>query len=149
MNPFIVDYKTRHDCWKQVRNLISQSDNIQDKISLALNFWKQAPEQSLRLNWDDCSSWPGPWELLHENEYCVSCHSLGIAYTLMLADSSTFPDVQLKLLWHKEQSAQRMVAHTHDYYLNWGHVDKTHESQLQNVITQNTWRWCNKKWIHT
>jgi hypothetical protein len=29
-------------------------------------------------------SWPGPWELLNDNEYCYLARGLGMIYTLLL-----------------------------------------------------------------
>jgi len=149
MNPFISDYKTRLHQWKQLRDQIKQTPDPDVKIDTCLAFWKQAPEEHVRIDWDNCQDWPGAWDLLHINAYCTSCHSLGIAYTLMLADSETFPNVQLKLLWDKPHSVQRIVAETHGYCLNWGYVDKTALHLLNHVLVQNTWEWHHKQWIST
>lgn len=149
MNPFLSDYKTRLKHWKLLREQIFLETDLDAKIDLCLKFWRQAPEESVRINWDDATDWPGAWDLLNDNSYCPSCHSLGIAYTLMLADPDTFPNVQLKLIWDIQNSVQRIVAHTHTYYLNWGYVDKTHADRLKHVIIQNTWEWHNKQWQAT
>lgn len=149
MNPFISDYKTRLQLWKQTREDILQAATLDQKIDLCLEFWQQAPEEPVRINWDDSTYWPGAWELIYENSYCVSCHSLGIAYTLMLADPDSFPNVQLKLIWDNVHHVQRIVAHTHGYFLNWSHVDKVSDAQLKHVIVQDTWEWRNKQWYST
>jgi hypothetical protein len=149
MNPFMADYKTRQHAWKQVRDHIQQATDLHHKLDITLKFWSQAPEESVRINWDDCASWPDPWELMHENAYCVSCHSLGIAYTLQLADPVTFNDVSLRLLWDKPNARQRIVVHTHDHYLNWYHVDKLPVHQLKTAITQNVWHWQHRQWHST
>jgi len=149
MNPFLADYKTRLKQWRTLRVQIKQTSDVDAKIDICLEFWKQAPEERVRINWDDSATWPGPWELLHDNAYCVSCQSMGIAYTLMLADPDTFPNVTLKLIWDRQNSIQRIVAHTHSYLLNWGYIDKTHVDTLKHVIVQNTWEWHNKQWQAT
>jgi hypothetical protein len=149
MNPFIADYKTRLKQWKMLREQIQQESDLDAKIDLCLQFWQQAPEENMRINWDDASEWPGAWDLLSDNTYCTSSHSLGIAYTLMLADSHTFPNVKLELIWDTRHSVQRIVAKTHGYYLNWGHVDKTAQHLLQHMIIQDAWEWHNKQWIST
>lgn len=149
MNPFLADYKTRLQYWRELRGQIHAAPDLDAKIDTCLEFWKQAPEEHVRINWDDSATWPGAWDLLHDNAYCASCQSMGIAYTLMLADPDTFPNVQLRLIWDKPHSVQRIVAHTHAYYLNWGYVDKTHVNTLKHVIVQNTWEWHNKQWQTT
>jgi hypothetical protein len=149
MNPFIADYATRLQAWKATRERIHCTPEVQDKITCALDFWRQAPEEHVRINWDDCTSWPAAWDLIHDNAYCAGCVSLGIAYTLQLADPDTFDHVTLKLLWDKAQSRQRIVVHTHDSYLNWGYVDNTPTSQVKTVLIQNTWEWRHKQWQST
>jgi hypothetical protein len=145
-NPFLTDTKHRITSWKNLREQIQQAEHVDHKLDLTLSWWKQAPLQNRVLDWDHAHTWPDPWQLLHDNEYCASAHSLGVAHTLMLADPITFPNVQLKLLWDKPNSLQRIVAHTHTYYLNWGHVDKTPQDVLQHVWIQNIWEYHNKQW---
>lgn len=149
MNPFISDYPTRSQAWKQVRDQVAHTGVITDKLDTCLKFWRQAPEEHVRINWDDASTWPGAWELIHDNAYCASSVSLGIAYTLLLADAVTFNDVTLRLLWDKPNHMQRVVVHTQGWYLNWGYVDRQPESQLKHVLTQDTWCWQQKQWQST
>jgi hypothetical protein len=148
-NPFMMDPKQRLASWKQIREQISQTPVVDDKIDIALAWWKNSPLQNRVMDWDNSQTWPAPWDLIYQNEYCTSAHSLGLAYTLLLADAHTFSDLQLMLIWDKLQCIQKIVVATHGYHLNVGFVDKTHVSQLKTVVIQNTWEWHHKQWIST
>ena len=148
-NQFIMDAKYRLASWKQTRDQIQQAPGVDDKIDIALAWWKHAPLQNRVLDWDAHTTWPAPWDLIHQNEYCTSAHSLGIAYTLMLADPGTFADLQLVLAWDRTQAIQKIAVLTQGYYLNLGFVDKTPVNTVKSIINQNTWVWVNRQWQST
>lgn len=146
MNPFLCDFPTRMQAWKQCRQHMQSESDWLHKVDQCLQFWKQAPEQKTLLNWDNCAEWPDPWQLLYDNQYCASMHSLGVAYSLMLADPTTFHDLQLHLIWSKSHSLQRVVVHTHDVYLNVHWFDKLNVNNLNDCVVQDSWKWVDKKW---
>ena len=148
-NPFILSAEQRLACWKHMREQISLNPDVHEKIDLALTWWKIAPLQNRVLDWDQPQTWPTPWHMIYQNEYCTSAHSLGIAHTLLLADPEIFSNLRLQLIWDQAASIQKIVVHTHGYYLNWGHVDKTAQHLLQHMIIQDAWEWHNKQWMST
>lgn len=145
INPFLLDPKSRQRAWQQVRQQIKECHSSEQQIDLALNFWKQASLENHVLDWDHCEHWPGPWELIFNNSYCTSSHSLGVAYTLLLSDSQ-YSDIQLRLIQDREHHVQKIVAVWKDWVLNHAHVDKKPISRLQNCYTQATWTWDGKRW---
>jgi len=145
-SPFLLGASQRLACWKQLRQNIQQAHHVDEKIGMALSWWQHAPLENGVIDWDNHAAWPDPWSLIHNNTYCTSAHSLGLAYTLMLADPDTFSHVQLVLIWEPDSAIQKIVVHTHDHYLNLGFVDKTPISQVKNAIKQHTWIWINKNW---
>jgi hypothetical protein len=147
MNPFIQDYATRLAAWKNCRMDINSAPSTQDKIDVCLKFWRLAPVQNPLLNWDNSESWPTAWELLNDNNYCSSSHSLGIALTLVWADPDLFKNVHLDLITDRSYSIQKIVVNWETWYLNHGHVDKIAKNTLQNVHTHERWKWAHKKWI--
>lgn len=148
-NPFMMDAKHRMAIWKQLREQIAQTPDVDEKIHITLTWWRNSPLQNRVLDWDNSETWPAPWDLLYQNEYCTSAHSLGIAYTLLLADAHTFSDLKLMLIWDKLECIQKIVVTTHNCYLNVGFVDKMPVNQLKKAVIQNTWEWHNKQWIST
>ena len=146
MNPFLSDYNHRLQAWKQARSQIQQVESVTHKMDIALKFWQQAPEDPIRLDWDACDTWPDPWRLLHDNQYCADLHSVGVAYTLLLAAPNQFTDLRLHLIWSKKDHVQRVVVHTQGYCLNWGWLDRQDLNTLQNMSIQDSWHWTNNEW---
>ena len=51
-------------------------------------WWQKAPLMSHYLHPHEMGIWPGPWDLLVENSYCVIARGLGMIYTLLLTGIS-------------------------------------------------------------
>jgi len=80
---FNKPYEERLNLWRQFRNkLETAEDPIQDTI----DFYSGAPSVTLNADPWDQSTWPDPWELLKDNEYCQFTRVLGICYSLQLTD---------------------------------------------------------------
>lgn len=76
-------YEERVVEWQEFRNKIEVSSNpIQD----AINFYNLAPSVSIHTDPWDNATWPSPWELVNENQYCGFCKLLGICYSLQLTE---------------------------------------------------------------
>jgi len=80
---FNKDYETRVSLWRQFREDLELSKTpLQDVV----NFYETAPTVSIHTDpWDD-TTWPDPWELVYENQYCGFCKLLGICYSLQLTE---------------------------------------------------------------
>ena len=76
-------FETRTKQWRDFRQSLEQE---QDPIQATIDWYNQAPEVSIHTDPYDRSTWPNPWELVKENQYCEFCKLLGIAYTLQLTD---------------------------------------------------------------
>jgi hypothetical protein len=80
---FNKSYEERLALWPQFRATL---ETCEDPIQKAIDFYKDSPMVSLNADPWDQSTWPDPWELLKENEYCVFTRVLGIGYSLQLTD---------------------------------------------------------------
>lgn len=146
MNPFLLSKSQRVAEWKILRSEIASQPLIDTKIDLCLSFWRQASFENRILDWDHSDTWPNPWELIYNNRYCTSSHSLGIAYTLLLADPQTFADFQLRLINDRDNSIEKIVCDTQGYLLNHGFVDRVSKHSLKAIYTQARWKWIDRKW---
>ena len=83
MNVFLLDYYTRLRLWHELRNNLQGSDlgYICTEVD---SFWQWCPLSNHYLHPDDIETWPGPWELLNDNEFCYYARALGMIYTLLL-----------------------------------------------------------------
>lgn len=83
MNVFLQDFFTRLRSWHELRNNLQGSDlgYICTEVD---SFWQWCPLSNHYLHPDDIETWPGPWELLNDNEFCYYARALGMIYTLLL-----------------------------------------------------------------
>jgi hypothetical protein len=83
MNTFQTSYENRLQSWYNLRNQIKNYDLGQQCIEID-KWWQKAPLINHYLHPVDLPNWPGPWELLVENTYCILARGLGMCYTLTL-----------------------------------------------------------------
>ena len=57
-----------------------------DPIQAVIDRYNDAPTVSINADPWDSNSWPSPWELILQNEYCEYCKILGMCYTLQLLE---------------------------------------------------------------
>jgi hypothetical protein len=83
MNVFQLNYDARLRSWYDLRADI-EGTLIQNKVVEIDNWWQKAPLVNHYLHPHDSLNWPGPWDLLVENNYCTVARALGMCYTLLL-----------------------------------------------------------------
>ena len=82
-NVFQLNYEARLKSWYDLRKSLEDSDI--KTICLEIDkWWQRAPLVNHYLHQSDIDNWPGPWELLVENNYCQLARGLGMVYTLQL-----------------------------------------------------------------
>jgi hypothetical protein len=115
--------------WRLLRADISELD-ISDACNTVNTLWSKAPLSTGRLlDPEDPSSWPTPWELLAENEFCDLSKALGITYTLYLS-SHNYSDLELCIYSDGEEYRHIVLVDAGDYVLNFEPfkvVNITHE----------------------
>lgn len=62
-----------------------------DRIRLVVNYFAQAPYGSRTLDYYSPTTWPSPWEILHNESYCKSSLSLLMYYTLNMSEEFSDP----------------------------------------------------------
>jgi hypothetical protein len=83
MNVFQLNYDTRLQHWHNLRQTLQNADTLTKCVEID-SWWQSAPLVSHYLHPHEMESWPGPWELLNDNEYCHLARGLGMIYTLLL-----------------------------------------------------------------
>ena len=80
---FDKTYEERLSLWSQFRDTLETSKApFQDVI----DFYNQTPLVSLNTDPWNPETWPTPWELLKENQYCAFCRVLGYCFSLQLTE---------------------------------------------------------------
>lgn len=76
-------FEDRLSCWKKLRNAV---ENSHAPCDLAIEFWENIPLSRRNLDPYDQDTWPDPWEMIEENEYCDFTKLLAVAYTLVFTE---------------------------------------------------------------
>lgn len=75
--------QTRQLAWYQLRQTLETSE---DPFSDVAKFFLRLPRVKFYTDPYDSSTWPTPWELIDENEYCEFNLILGMCYTIQLTE---------------------------------------------------------------
>jgi len=75
--------QTRQKAWYQLRQTLETSE---DPFSDVAKFFLRLPRVKFYTDPYDSSTWPTPWELIDENEYCEFNLILGMCYTIQLTE---------------------------------------------------------------
>jgi hypothetical protein len=84
INVFQLNYDARLISWCDLRKSIENAD-VATKCVEIDKWWQHAPLVSHYLHPNDKQSWPNPWEMLVDNQYCSITRGLGMIYTLLLS----------------------------------------------------------------
>ena len=98
--------------------LREQCQNLQVEPALTQinDWWFGAPWRPYYLHWDDQPTWPDPWQLLSDNEYCEVARGLGILYTITLLDRADMAPAHLVL---NDSGRNLVLVAKEKYILNW------------------------------
>lgn len=98
---FTKNYEQQLLSWKKFRDTLEVSDNPFKDV---VDFYKQAPKVSFCCDPWNQSSFPGPWQLLQENEYCDFGIVLGMCYSLQLTDRFSGSDFEIHISTNREKA---------------------------------------------
>ena len=85
-------YEDRLASWSDFRNRLETCGN---PIQEAINYYDSAPRVSIHTDPWDNKTWPTPWELVAENQYCNFCIILGVCYSLQLTKRFTGQEFEI------------------------------------------------------
>jgi hypothetical protein len=83
MNIFLLDFYSRLKAWHQLKEDLKDAD-IESTCVEVDRFWQQVPLRARYLHVDEIDTWPDPWNLLYDNDFCLYGRALGMIYTLLL-----------------------------------------------------------------
>ena len=82
-NVFQLNYDSRLRSWYDLRQTLQNADTKTKCLEID-KWWQHAPLVTHYLHPHEIETWPGPWELINDNEYCNLARGLGMIYTLLL-----------------------------------------------------------------
>lgn len=83
MEIWFTDKQTRLAAWREWREQLSTLPN-QEQIQQIAHWWKFVPMINKAVDQWREETWPTPWELVGQGEFCVNAQGLGIFYTMVL-----------------------------------------------------------------
>lgn len=101
INVFQLSYEDRLRDWRDLRGLVQDKD-LKTKCIEIDRWWQRAPLVNHYLHLTDTKSWPDPWQLLADNNYCIVARALGICYTLLLVGIENIQLVEAKNNYNEE-----------------------------------------------
>lgn len=121
-----VTFEERLQQWCQLREVIHDK-NLEIQLMEINNWWFRAPMVNRSLRWDNCVSWPDPWDLLAQDGWCDLARALGIMYTVMLVT----PEVDVSMAMVGDDNL--VLVQQGKYILNWcpGEVLNNHSADIK------------------
>jgi len=136
---FEKKFEERLVLWRQFRETLEFSE---DPIQDAIDFYSCVPLMNIAADPYTPSTWPDPWELLEENNYCPFVKILAICYTLQLTDCFSKQNFEIHILHDNENSqthyvlfvGDRVVGYTGDTHVHRSEIPKNSHSELQHSM---------------
>lgn len=95
INVFLIEYELRLKAWHELRSQLKDLPLSTQCVEID-KFWQRCPLVNHYLHPDFTNEWPGPWELVVENNYCLYARGLGMIYTLLLLGIDDIDFVEAK-----------------------------------------------------
>ena len=131
---FQLNFEDRLTTWRSFRESLEMSkDPIQDTI----DFYNNAPLVTIATDPYTPSTWPDPWELLEENNYCSFVKILAICYTLQLTDVLSQASYKIHITHDRENSSTYYLLYVDDRVVGFNGDLHVHQDELpENLISQ-------------
>ena len=128
---FEKKYEERLVIWRDFRTTLETTkDPIQDTI----DFYNQAPLCLIAADPYTPSTWPDPWELLEENNYCSFVKILAICYTLQLTDVLSQASYEIHITRDNENSETYYLLYVDDIVIGFNGDTHVHRSKLPTTL---------------
>ena len=83
MNPFILPKPQLLQEWKNLRNSLSEKEEM-TQLTEVMKFWSLAPTSRIAYDPEALDTYPTPWEMMSENDWCDNSLAVGMEFTLRL-----------------------------------------------------------------
>jgi hypothetical protein len=124
---FELTYEQRLASWRNLRDCV---ETAQDPIQEVIDFYSKAPLHTIAADPYTPSTWPDPWELLEENNYCAFVKILAICYTLQLTDVLSQASYMIHIVQDKKKSATHYLLHINNRVVGFKEDTHVHAEEL-------------------
>ena len=120
MNPFLSFRRLpRVYEWRKLRDKIVSVSEKEQLIEV-IDFWSKMPITANEIiSWDAPESWPSPWAMILQNDYCHGSRAYLIEQTLFLSDETRWHPsrFEIQLVQDKTNTFLGMVLIIDEKYL--------------------------------
>jgi hypothetical protein len=113
---FNKSYEERLAAWRNFRETLDEST---DPFNDVILFYSKTPQVALHADPYDKTTWPDPWQLLLENQYCVFCRVLGMCYSLQLTERFKGSSFEIHIGIDRKQSETHYLLFVDDHVLGY------------------------------
>jgi len=124
---FQLTYEQRLASWRYLRDCV---ETVEDPIQEVIDFYSKAPLHTIAADPYTPSTWPDPWELLEENNYCAFVKILAICYTLQLTDVLSQASYMIHIVQDKKNSATHYLLHINNRVVGFKEDTHVHAEEL-------------------
>jgi hypothetical protein len=117
---FDKPFYERLKIWRDLRLSLETSEH---PIKTVLEFWNRAPIQRIAADPYDRNTWPEPWEMIYENQYCEFSKILAIFYTLQLTDRFSTSRFEIHICTDREKSEVKYLLYIDNEVIGYYHDD--------------------------
>jgi hypothetical protein len=135
---FDKNFYGRIEAWRELRDQVETSNNPFDLVK---SFWNKAPLVNFATDPYDKSTWPDPWEMILQNEYCDFMKVLASFYTLQLTERFSQSHFEIHIVLDDKESRMKyflLVDNQPFGYYNDTSIDKKDisifSSQVRHVM---------------
>jgi len=128
-------YEDRLQEWGSFRDTLEEAE---DPIQLAIGKYAQAPTVSIQTDPWDQSTWPSPWELILENQYCDFCKILGICYSLQLTDRFSASHFEIHIEVDREKGRNYYLLSVDEYVVGYHETTWIYKTNLPSALESQT-----------
>jgi len=124
---FVKKYEERLALWREFRDTLESSD---DPLQDTINLFSTAPTATYAADPYSQDTWPNPWELIEENNYCSFVKILAICYTLQLTDRFSRSTFEIHITQDKERSSTDYLLYIDDIVIGLNGDSYVHRTQI-------------------
>ncbi len=120
MNPFLMSPRLLLDDWKNFRTNLASLPEM-EQLNAVAAYWGQAPVKTMAYDPEALDTYPTPWEMMGENDWCRNSVAVGMDFTLRLAGWSS-DRLSIRMIRDYDISDQKLVVEIDGkYLLNYDH----------------------------
>lgn len=128
-------FEVRLQGWSDFREALESDE---DPLQLAIEKYAQAPIVSIQTDPWDRETWPTPWELILENQYCDFCKILGICYSLQLTDRFSTSTFEIHIGVDREKGKEYYLLFVDEYVVGYDEFSYVHKTKLPSTLESQT-----------